>query len=528
MESSSPSSLDPDQILDLLLTVGHLDGLLHHAEQSFIHAYIERLVERFAEPSTAGASRSWFQAAYARLDTELQTLAAEIVAAGDDRYIPTRLKVRAVAIFRSFTPADQAVALELLGAMMQADGEVSAPERELFDELIAYFHAAPSLPAAPAPKLPLMTIAPTATVPLPAVLSHPLLDPIEQRYATDPATRAQQAAADYDLVFRAITVWERQRAKGNGRLLGVTDIEQLALGTRFLDGHVHVFRPERATELYVLGDIHGCYSCLKAALLQSDFIARASRNEDVMLVLLGDYLDRGRWSFEGVVRAALQLLVAFPERVVVLRGNHEFLVRNGERITSGVNPAEAVPGITDRVPFEVLEGYRHLFEHMPTSFLFERTLFVHGGIPREDTIAGRFRDLSGLEDPVARFEMMWSDPVATDRVPVELQRESPRFSFGRDQFRSFAEQIGITTLIRGHEAIEPGMHVMFDVDGRKLVTLFSSGGRDNEDLPAESRYRTVAPMALTVAAGGGIVPTATPWAIDYRAFVTGATNGLYR
>ena len=33
-------------------------------------------------------------------------------------------------------------------------------------------------------------------------------------------------------------------------------------------------RPDQPTELIVLGDLHGCYACLKAALLQSEFIER--------------------------------------------------------------------------------------------------------------------------------------------------------------------------------------------------------------------------------------------------------------
>ena len=35
--------------------------------------------------------------------------------------------------------------------------------------------------------------------------------------------------------------------------------------------------------------------------------------------------------------------------------------------------------------------------------------------------ANRYRDLSSLDDPVLRFEMLWSDPGQIDRVPIELQ-----------------------------------------------------------------------------------------------------------
>ncbi len=536
MEPSSVS--DPCahafSVIDLLLTVGYIDGQFHEDERSFIRQYVDRLVERGPQPPDAGDWRARFDAAYARFDAEIAAIAAEVVAAGDERYVQTRLKVRAVALFRNFSPADQQVALELLNVVMHADGTVSPPERELHDELRAYFHASPSLPvpivAPPADLLSFDAPQPLAL----ETFTHPWLDPLEQRYATDPAILHAQLAGDYNLIFQAITVWERQRARGNGHLLGVSDIGQLTAGTRFLDGHVHVQRPDRPTELVVLGDLHGCYACLKAALLQSDFIERALRHQqdpanhpDIKLVLLGDYIDRGRFSFEGVLRTALQLLVALPDHVVLLRGNHELLMRRGAQIVSAVNPAEAVPALAERAPIDLLEAYRHLFDHMPSSFLFERTLFVHGGIPRDETMVARYRDLSSFDDPVVRFEMMWSDPVGTDHVPLELQRESPRFNFGREQFRVFMERVGCHTLIRGHEQIDAGFATVFDVGHRRLHTLFSAGGHDNLDLPTESRYRKVTPMGLTIRAGGGVSQAAL-WPIQYQPFTTGAHNGLYR
>jgi hypothetical protein len=293
-------------------------------------------------------------------------------------------------------------------------------------------------------------------------------------------------------------------------------------------------RPLEPVELIVLGDLHGSYACFKAALMQSRFIERALRrkqdpanNPDVKLVLLGDYIDRGTYGFEGVLRAALQLLVTFPEHVIMLRGNHELLARVDGRIVSSVQPAEAVAQLASRAPIELLEAYRHLFEHMPTSLLCDRTMFVHGGVPREDTLTARFRDLSALDDAVVRFEMMWSDPMQTDAVPVELQRANPRFTFGRDQFRAFMQQIDCDTLIRGHEQADTGFKTTFDIGDHKLHTLFSVGGRDNTDLPATSRYRNARPMALTIHVRDG-EQIATPWAIAYNEFTTAAHNGLYR
>ncbi len=536
MASSSPST-EPgnrlDALIDLLLTVGYVDGLFHEHEQAFIRGYLDKLSAHVALGGDPAAWRRHFDGVYARLDAELGALSAEVVAVGDGNFINHRLKVRAIKLFRELSPVDQAAAFDLLGALVQADGTVSAGERQLHDELVTHFHPAPPAPSAGRVSDEHLEIHPPGPQDLKSH-GHPLLDPIERRYATDTATRQAEVGADYDLIFGAIAAWERHRARGNGRLIGVTDISQVPVGSYFLDGHVQVLRPDRPTELVVLGDLHGCYSCLKAALLQSDFIERVHRfqadpanHPDVKLVLLGDYLDRGRFSFEGVLRAALQLLVALPNHVILLRGNHELLVRHGGTIVSAVKPCEAVPAIAEHVSIDVLEAYRHLFEHMPSSLLFDRMIFVHAGIPRDDTFAERYVDLASLDDPLVRFQMMWSDPADTDHVPVELQRESSRYHFGRDQFRAFMDKIGCHTMIRGHEQVDVGFKTNFDLGRHKLHTLFSSGGHDNPDLPDDSRYRTVVPMALTIEHAPGVL-RARPWPLRWQPFVTPEHNGFYR
>lgn len=527
-------------VIDLLLTIGYIDGGLHEGEEAFIKRYMERLIEHVAStPDDTAAWRAHVETSYTHLRSEIEGLANEIVASGDNQFVRTRLKVRAVSLFRSFPPADQKVALELLTAVTQTDGTISAEEAELHNELFAHFHAPPQIPVptlqrASIPPAHVMRLDAPRSVKL-ASKSHPLLDVIEERYHSDHAARHAQFGRDYDLVFQAILAWERQRARGNGRLAGVNDVDQLPPGSRVLDGQVYVQRPDAPVELVVLGDLHGCYSCFKAALLQSRFIDRAeahqrdpSNNPEVKLVLLGDYIDRGRWGFEGVTRGALQLLVRFPDSVIILRGNHELLMRMGPSIVSMVSPAEATPMLAEVAPLEILEAYKHLFDAMPSAFIFDRTLFAHAGIPRDDTIAERFRDFSSLSDPVVRFEMMWSDPVQTDVVPIALQRQTPRFNFGHEQFRAFMERLGCHTMIRGHEQVDAGFTTTFKLPNHRLYTLFSAGGRSNADLPAESRYRSVTPMALTIQAEPGGSSTAMPWPIDYEPFTTGQHNGLYR
>ena len=541
-------------IIDLLLTVGYIDGLFHHREQAFVQQYIDsvlRLIEQSAptdeHASLRAAWRGHFHELYYLLEAEIAGLADEVVAVAEHGYVPTRLRVRAVTLFRSLTAQDQAAAIELIHALIHADGMITPPEHNLYQELTTYF-AAPSVATPSAPTARMQALAkerdtaarPASLIMCPPVLkelvalSHPVLDPLEQTYSPHPVERKSQVIWDYQLIQKAIAQWDHQRSAGAGRLMGIGLASQLPVGARFLDGHVYVLRPSQPVELVVLGDLHGCYSCLKAALLQSNFIQRVWAHQwdpelypDIKLVLLGDYIDRGLFSFDGVLRAVLQLFVTMPDNVIVLRGNHEYLMRIDDRIISCVHPAEAVASIAPHVPIGMLDAYRILFEHMPTAFVCDQTLFVHGGIPRDDTFEDRFRDLSSLNDPDLRFQMMWSDPVLTDHIPVDLQRKNPRFAFGRNQFRSFMQRTGLHTMIRGHEKIDRGYTVFYDLGEHLLLSLFSAGGHDNLDLPSTSSYRTVTPMALTMQFGNG-PPTATPWPLHYQPFNYPPHNGLYR
>ena len=515
-------------LLDLLFVVSYIDGQVQPGERAFIQQYCESIV-RMIEPSPAGAQR--WTAQFDELSRRIEAEIAAIAFVGADATGP--LRARALERFGSLALHDQATALELVTSLIHASGAVSALEHELHQELMATFIAPAAQPPRPVSAGAPAVIAPALWRELVGV-SHPLLDPVEQTFSPHPIERQAQIEWDYKLLQQAMLAWQRLRATGKARLSGITDIEQLPVGSAFLDDFVHVLRPARPLELVVLGDLHGCYSCLKAALMQSNFIERAWAHQwdpntypEVKLVLLGDYIDRGRFSFDGVLRAVLHLFVAMPEHVIVLRGNHEWFRWFDNRISSGVYPAEGIASIAPYVSVDMLEAYRQLFESMPTSLLCERTMYVHAGIPRDDTMAERYRDLSSLNDAELRFQMMWSDPVATDHVPVEMQRENPRFSFGRNQFRSFMQRTGMQVMVRGHEQIERGFEPFYDLGEHMLLDLFSAGGFDNDDLPPDSSYRAVTPMAATVMYGQG-APVVTPWPLQYRPFNFAPNNGLYR
>ena len=159
--------------------------------------------------------------------------------------------------------------------------------------------------------------------------------------------------------------------------------------------------------------------------------------------------------------------------------------------------------------------------------LFDRTLFVHGGIPRDRLIKERWKDLSSLNDPDLRFQMMWSDPSLADVIPAALQEQTARFPFGRLQLQSFLGRIGCHTLIRGHEKVNAGVERVYDGEEATLVTVFSAGGRRNADLPPRSSYRAVTPKALLVQHEGGQT-TLSPFELDWAAYNDPERNGFFR
>ena len=83
-------------------------------------------------------------------------------------------------------------------------------------------------------------------------------------------------------------------------------------------------------------------------------------------------------------------------------------------------------------------------------------------------------------------------------------------------------------MVRGHERVLSGFVPTYDDGDALLLTLFSAGGADNQDVPASSSYRRVTPMALTIYRAGGSHPTVTPWPIDYARFNAPERNAFYR
>jgi len=527
-------------IIFYLTAFGYIDGEFDFTEKTFVRIYIRQLVGARAKammPDADPQARdeivqrfvTHFLEVFEEIDRSVKDLFDEAVADGEDveKFVYAKLKLKSYEIFQTFDEANQRELLSTVDELIYADGSVHPAEDKFRRELESLLHTATT--PLDTGEYEVLRDQNRVAIAGPAALrsrheNHPFFASFEQHYSADPTRIRTQIAGDVDLMRRFVSKLGEQRRAGKHRLAGKKTVTDFLGEQPFLDGHVfvHPADPSRSYELTVLGDLHGCYSCLKAALLQADFFAKLEawrldhRKPEPKLILLGDYIDRGRFSYNGVLRAVMQLFLSAPEHVFPLRGNHEYYIEYRGRIYGGVKPAEAINTLVNHMPAEVFGEYMRLFEELPNMLFFDDMMFVHAGIPRDADIKAKLVDFASLNDPDLRFQMLWSDPSTADIIPEDLQAQNARFPFGRLQFESFMQKLGCSIMLRGHEKIDAGFRPMYG-EQASLITLFSAGGADNNDLPEESSYRGVTPMAATIRLENGATQV-TPWLIDYARF----------
>ncbi|MFO0749660.1 MAG: metallophosphoesterase family protein [Myxococcota bacterium] len=547
---------DPEQalremeaVLYYLTAFGYIDGEFDRNEKEYIEDFILKLAESYETDTTTPAGRARRAALIDKLDRKFQRIDSELAGMWDEptaegerapSFVRNRMKLRCFEILERFPPADRRTLMGVVDELLMADGVAHPEELEFRDDLLLIMEGThgsgtPAHAEADRGNWGNYIVVHEQVARPKTSGNHPMLTRLERHFAPEPDVLKRQLNADMERVNNAMKIWDRKRKGHSGELTGHQMVQELAGHEAFLDGWVHFIPPTRPAgyDITVLGDLHGCYSCLKAALLQSEFLTKVEKFKkapahypEPLLVFLGDYIDRGLYSFEGVMRGVLGLLSLAPDHVIVLRGNHEhFLEKNGA-VFAGVKPAEGMDGLKGRATVEMLQAYKQLFESMPAMLFFDDILMVHAGIPRDSTIRDHYEDLSSLNEPFIRHEMMWSDPSSSDYVPDELQASTNRFSFGREQARAFMHRMGVRTLIRGHEKVEVGYLVAYNEPDLRLITLFSAGGADNYDLPERSSYRNVTPTALTIRYREGRTDI-EPWVIDYESYNNSETNEFY-
>lgn len=220
-----------------------------------------------------------------------------------------------------------------------------------------------------------------------------------------------------------------------------------------------------ASGISFIGDIHGDFYSLIAVLENT-----LPRIAGGTVVFLGDYADRGYAQLESL---ALVLLLKkyYPERVVLLRGNHEppeWLKPYPHDLPSVL--AERFSGDAARL-YGLLSRF---FNHLPLiGFRRGGFIAVHGGPPLKSIRSSRLEEAFEIGSPEFSAEtlesVLWSDPteLGVEAVP------SPRgagYLYGPGFTAKALSLVDGGFIVRGHEYVDGYK----EMHGGRVITVFSA------------------------------------------------------
>ncbi|EGD73148.1 serine/threonine protein phosphatase pp-X isozyme 1 [Salpingoeca rosetta] len=209
----------------------------------------------------------------------------------------------------------------------------------------------------------------------------------------------------------------------------------------------------------ICGDIHGQHFDLM------ELFEVGGRAPFQNYLFLGDFVDRGYYSVETFL-LLLALKVRYPNRVTLLRGNHE-----SRSITQ-------VYGFYDECirkygSLVVWHACTEVFDLLCLAAMVDNSIFcVHGGLSPTvvslDGIKGLDRKVEvPQEGPMC--DLLWSDPEE-----IEGWSQSPRgagYLFGKDVVKQFCEENSVSMVCRAHQLVMEGFKWNFD---NLLCTVWSA------------------------------------------------------
>jgi hypothetical protein len=227
------------------------------------------------------------------------------------------------------------------------------------------------------------------------------------------------------------------------------------------DRAIRVSAMDDASPLWIIGDLHGDLLALEASLAlirQQTSTASASPR----IIFLGDFIDDEGFGLEVVLRV-FELIVAAPQRVCVIAGNHdEALSYDGRQFASSVVPADFADFLNANLAHEwiVRAGKLalRLTAHAPRALFFPDGLLVaHGGFPLVD-LHPALLETGDWNDPACLSDFVWSraHPKARRKMPNRFSRGS---QFGYEDFADFCSlsaRLGrpVTHMVRGHDHVD--------------------------------------------------------------------------
>ena len=216
---------------------------------------------------------------------------------------------------------------------------------------------------------------------------------------------------------------------------------------------------ELEAPLHVCGDIHGQYYDLLRIFEHCGYPGEYN------YLFLGDYVDRGKQSLE-TVSLLLCYKIKYPEKVTLLRGNHESSVTN--RIYGFYDECKR------RYNIRLWKSFTDLFNYLPVAALIDdKILCMHGGLSPDLKSIQNIQDISrptDIPDQGLLCDLLWSDP---DKEAVDYDENDRGVSviFGEKVVTDFNKKNDLDLIIRAHQVVDDGYEFFAN---RQLITIFSA------------------------------------------------------
>jgi hypothetical protein len=228
------------------------------------------------------------------------------------------------------------------------------------------------------------------------------------------------------------------------------------------DKVIQVSAVDAASQLWIVGDLHGDLLALEAALATMRDPAGQASDEKPRIVFLGDLFDDEGFGLEVLLRV-FELIADAPDRVCLIAGNHdEALSYDGVRFASSVAPSDFVDFLNANLAHEWIERAGklavRLFARAPRALFFpDGLLLAHGGFPLVD-LHPRLAETGDWNDPMCLSDFVWTraHPKARKKLPNRFSRGS---QYGYEDFAAFCSLSGglgrpVTHMVRGHDHVE--------------------------------------------------------------------------
>ena len=216
---------------------------------------------------------------------------------------------------------------------------------------------------------------------------------------------------------------------------------------------------ELEAPLRVCGDIHGQYYDLLRIFEHCGYPGEYN------FLFLGDYVDRGKQSLETIC-LLLAYKIKFPNKVHLLRGNHESSVTN--RIYGFYDECKR------RYNVRLWRNFTELFNFLPVAALIdEKILCMHGGLSPDLRNLNSISEITrptDIPDSGLLCDLLWSDP---DKETLEFDENDRGVSwvFGEKIVNEFNRKNDLDLIIRAHQVVDDGYEFFAN---RQLITIFSA------------------------------------------------------